>query len=59
MSVLASPLLVYLWHYLVARLLFDQLLGGLAHSRAAILVAVLCAGAGGYWVGRRRRRRLR
>jgi len=59
MSTVASALLLYLWHYLVARFLFDEVLGGVLHSRAAMLLALVCAGAGGYWVGRRGRRRLR
>jgi hypothetical protein len=48
---LASSLLVYLWHYLVARLLYDELLRPVLHGRsgglmfgalaAAVLVSLL------------------
>jgi hypothetical protein len=56
--VVAAAFLVYLWHYLIARLLFDEFLGGLSHSRGGVLVALICAGLAGYWIGRRRRRRV-
>jgi hypothetical protein len=52
--------LTYLWHYTAARLLFDDFVRPLAHgSRAAVIVAIGCAGVAGFLFGRRRGRRSR
>jgi hypothetical protein len=39
----AAMLLVYLWHYLVARLLYDDLLRPLLHGRAGPIVFAAAA----------------
>jgi hypothetical protein len=42
----ATMFLTYLWHYLIARTLYDQVLRPLIHGRAsAAVVLVLVAGA--------------
>jgi peptidoglycan/LPS O-acetylase OafA/YrhL len=54
----ATAFITYLWHYLVARLLYEHLLRPLIHDRvsalALVCVAVLAAFAIGWWSARRR-----
>ena len=51
----APVFLTYLWHYLVARTLYDQVLRPLIHGRASASV-VLVLLAAGFAVGRITRR---
>jgi hypothetical protein len=52
----ATAFLTYVWHYLIARTLYDQVLRPLLHGRAsAVLVAALVAAA--FVLGRITRRR--
>lgn len=53
----ATTFVTYVWHYLIARTLYDQVLRPLIHGRAcAVLVLVLVAAA--FAVGRFTRRRV-
>jgi hypothetical protein len=53
----ASAFVIYLWHYVVARLLYDDLLRPLTHGHVpATLLLALAAGAG-FGLGRKTRRR--
>jgi positive regulator of sigma E activity len=55
---LASTLLVYLWHYLVARLLYDELLRPLLHGRSGgVMFGALAATVLAFLLVRRRGRR--
>jgi len=57
MSAPAVTFVTYLWHYVLARLLYDDLVRPLAHGDLSIgLLVTSCAGLG-YAVGRRSRRR--
>jgi hypothetical protein len=57
MSVEAVSLLIYVWHYLVARMIYDQLVRPLAHGDAARLLVLACVAGSAFVLGRRRRRR--
>ena len=58
MSANASiSLLTYVWHYLVARLIYDQLLRPLLGGRASGLLVIGCVAAAAFLVGRSRGRR--
>jgi hypothetical protein len=60
MIVPGVALLTYVWHYTVARLVFDDFVRPLTHgSRAAVIVAIGCAGVAGFLLGRRRGRKSR
>jgi peptidoglycan/LPS O-acetylase OafA/YrhL len=48
----ATALFTYLWHYLVARLLYDELLRPLVHGRLLALVALAAIVALALLVGR-------
>ena len=58
MSATASAFPTYLWHYMLARLLYDELVRPLAHGRVstALLIAVVAVlgFAAARAVGRRR-----
>jgi hypothetical protein len=56
MSLPAASLLTYLWHYLVARMLYDQLIRPLAHGDASGLAMLVCVAIGSFVLGRRTRR---
>jgi hypothetical protein len=56
-TVEAVALLIYVWHYLVARMIYDQLLRPLAHGDAAGLLLLACVAAAAFVLGRRTRRR--
>jgi hypothetical protein len=53
----ALSLVTYVWHYLVARMLYDQLIRPLAHGDAAGIAMLACVAVGSFAVGRRTRRR--
>ena len=53
MSPPAVSLLTYVWHYLVARMLYDHLLRPLGHGDAAVLLLLACVATLAYAVGRR------
>ena len=57
MTLAALPLITYLWHYLVARLLFDQLIRPIERSDGSRLLLLVCIGAAGFVVGRLTARR--
>jgi hypothetical protein len=57
MNGLAVSLLAYLWHYLIARLAYDQLVRPVLHGDAPQLVMLACVAAVAFAVGRRVRRR--
>jgi hypothetical protein len=61
MSSAAVILFTYLWHYLVARLLYDHLVRPLVHGRISALglicMAAIAAFAIGWWSAGARRRR--
>jgi hypothetical protein len=55
----AAQFVTYLWHYMLARLLYDELVGRILHDRAPAwwLVALVAACVLVLARGRRRRRR--
>jgi hypothetical protein len=57
MSAPAISLLSYVWHYLVARMVYDQLVRPLTHGDASRVVLLACVGAAAFILGRRTRRR--
>lgn len=57
MTPLTASLLTYVWHYLVARLLYDHLIAPLAKGDAAEIVLVALVAALSFGLGRRTRRR--
>jgi hypothetical protein len=57
MSVSAMALLTYVWHYVVARMLYDHLIQPLGRGDVAGLVLLACVAALAFAVGRRTRRR--
>ena len=58
MSVDASPFLVYLGHYLLARLLYEDFVRPLAHGRAAAsIIAIAAVALVSFALGRRTGRR--
>jgi hypothetical protein len=54
----ATALLTYLWHYLVARTLYDQLLRPLIHGRVPAVLIVVCVAMAAFALGRLTRRRV-
>jgi hypothetical protein len=50
-------LVTYVWHYLVARMLYDELVRPLAHGDVTFVVLLACVAAGGFAIGRRTRGR--
>jgi len=48
----AVALLTYLWHYLTARTIYDDLVRPLAHGNLSVAVLVACVGAVGFAAGR-------
>ena len=53
----ATALLTYLWHYLVARTIYDQLVRPLAHGHLPGAVPVVGVAAAAFVLGRLTRRR--
>jgi hypothetical protein len=56
MSLPAVSLLTYLWHYLVARMLYDQLIRPVAHGDGSGLALLACVAIGSFVLGRWTRR---
>ena len=48
----ALTLINYLWHYLIARTLFDELLRPIERGNQTRLLALACVGAAGFLLGR-------
>jgi hypothetical protein len=58
MSAPAAELYTYVWHYLIARLLYDELLRPLTHGRlSSVLIVAGCIVAAALLFARRRRTR--
>jgi hypothetical protein len=57
MNALAVALLTYLWHYLIARTIYDDLVRPLARGNVSVALLLACVGAVGFAVGRSTRRR--
>ncbi len=57
MTPLATSLLTYVWHYLVARLLYDHLVVPLLHGDATEILLLSLVAAASFGLGRRMRRR--
>ena len=57
MTIASLPLVTYLWHYLIARLLFDQLVRPLERGDGSGLVLVACVAGVGFLLGRMTARR--
>jgi hypothetical protein len=57
MTAVAVSLPTYVWHYLVARMLYDQLIRPLAHGDASALALLVGVALGSFVLGRRTRRR--
>jgi hypothetical protein len=57
MSAYATALFTYVWHYIVARMLYAHLIQPLGRGDAAGLVLLACVAAMAFVVGRRTRRR--
>jgi hypothetical protein len=53
----AVTLLTYLLHYLVARMIYDQLVRPLTHGDPAGAALLVCVALGAFLAGRRKRRR--
>ena len=56
-AVPAASLLSYVWHYVVARMLYDELIRPLSRGDVASLLLLACVAAGSFVLGRRARRR--
>jgi cation transport ATPase len=52
MSPLAVALLTYVWHYLIARTIYDQLVRPIEHGNFSVVLLVACAAAVAFAVGR-------
>ena len=48
----AVTFITYLWHYLLGRLVYDQMLRPLIHGHPWSALAVCCVAIGGFAVGR-------
>lgn len=46
-------LITYLWHYLAARGIYDELVRPLTRGHPASLLLVLLIATGAFWLGRR------
>ena len=51
--------ITYVWHYLAARAIYDELVRPLARGHPASLLLVVLIAAGAFWLGRRTARRIR
>jgi hypothetical protein len=52
MSTSAASFVTYLWHYVLARMLYDQLVRPLMHGHSIGLVLLGCVTAGAFALGR-------
>jgi hypothetical protein len=52
MTHVAITFVTYLWHYLVARLLYDQLVRPVIHGRVSLVVVACGVGTGAFALGR-------
>jgi hypothetical protein len=52
MSPDAFTFLTYLWHYVLARLLYDQLVRPLGRGHLSIALVACCVGGGAFAIGR-------
>jgi hypothetical protein len=52
MSAAAFTFLTYLWHYLVARLVYDQLVRPVLHGHISIVLLSCCVGGAAFLIGR-------
>jgi hypothetical protein len=57
MSEAAVSLLIYVWHYLVGRMIYDQLLRPIGRGDAAAVLLLACVAAAAFALGRCTRRR--
>ena len=57
MSAPALTLITYVWHYVVARLLYDQLVRPLSRGHVSVALLICCLAAVAFLAGRRRARR--
>ena len=57
MSTTAVALLTYLWHYLIARTIYDDLVRPLAHGNLSVGLLVLCVATVAFVAGRLTRTR--
>lgn len=57
MSAPASSFLTYLWHYMLARLLYDELVRPLAHGRVSTGLVLAVVAIAGFALTRRAGRR--
>ena len=53
----ATALLTYLLHYLLARAIYEQLLRPLIHGRVPAALVIVCVAAAAFALGRLTRRR--
>jgi hypothetical protein len=58
MSPAASAFTTYLWHYVTARLLYDELIRPLLHARVSTAAAVVAVAAAAFCLGRLSRGRV-
>ena len=56
---MSATFLTYLWHYLIARTLYDQLLHPILRGHLAVLLLVAGVGAAGFLAGRSTRGRVK
>jgi hypothetical protein len=56
MTASAISLLTYVWHYLFARMLYDQLLRPLSHGRVPSALLIVSAAVAAFAIGRWSRR---
>jgi len=54
---MSASLLTYVWHYLVARTLYDELLRPVLDGNLAAILLIACVGAAAFLVGRWTHRR--
>jgi hypothetical protein len=50
---MSAPLITYLWHYLAARAIYDELVRPLTHGHAGSWLLLMLIAAGAFLLGRR------
>ena len=58
-AAMSTPFITYLWHYLAARAIYDELVRPLTHGHAASLLLLMVIAAGAFLLGRQSRLRNR